>query len=255
MNKGIKMQDAQYFNHKALSKSFLSRMDCPAKSRIPFASTPAMFDGTLIHCATLEPEKFDKRYIVAPEINKRTNAGKAEWAEFQEANADKEVITSSQYDTSMNVQKAVYAHPVASELLCGGIAEQAYFWDDPRTGEKCKCKADYVSDVIVDLKSCQSSAPGAFSKSCADFKYHMQHAFYCRGIGLDDFFFIAVEKKAPYVVEVYHLDQEAVDLGNRLIDEAIDKYIFARDFDAWRGYNDPNAITTLSLPVWYVKNA
>jgi len=254
MNKGVSMPDSLYFNAKAISKSLLSRMDCPAKARMPFEATPAMVDGTIIHCAILEPDSFDKRFIVAPEINKRTNAGKAEWAEFCKDNESKTVITAAQYDMSMSAQKAAYGHPTASELLSGGKAEQAYFWQDERTGEKCKCKADYVSDVIVDLKTCSSAAPGAFSKACADFKYHWQQAWYSRGIGIDDFYFIALEKKT-YFVEVYQLDKEAVELGMRQIDAALDRYILCRDFDDWPTYNDPNSVTTLSLPAWYMKNA
>jgi len=141
---------------------------------------------------------------------------------------------------------------MASKLLSGGRAEQAYFWTDDRTGERCKCKADYVNDSIIDLKTCVSASPGAFAKACADYKYHWQHAWYSRGIGIDDFIFIALEKKSN-VVEVYQLDDVAVELGMRQIDAALDKYILCRDFDDWPGYNDPNAVTQLSLPAWAMR--
>jgi len=252
MNKGVTMPDDEYFANPAISKSLLSRMDCPAKSRMPFPSTPAMADGTMIHCSVLEPDAFDSRYIVAPGINKRTNAGKAEWAAFCEDNKYKVVITSVQYDAAMYAQKAVHAHPMASKLLSGGKSEQAYFWDDERTGEACKCKADYVNDSIIDLKTCVSASPGSFAKACADYKYHWQHAWYSRGIGIPDFIFIALEKKSN-VVEIYQLDGEAVEMGARQIDAALDKYILCRDFDDWPGYNDPNAITRLSLPAWAMR--
>jgi exodeoxyribonuclease VIII len=32
--------------------------------------------GTALHCLLLEPEEFDKRFIVAPQFNRRTNQGK-----------------------------------------------------------------------------------------------------------------------------------------------------------------------------------
>lgn len=32
--------------------------------------------GTALHCLLLEPEEFDKRFIVAPTFNRRTNQGK-----------------------------------------------------------------------------------------------------------------------------------------------------------------------------------
>ncbi|RNM50787.1 exodeoxyribonuclease VIII, partial [Salmonella enterica] len=38
--------------------------------------------GTALHCLLLEPKEFDKRFIVAPEFNRRTNQGKADEAAF-----------------------------------------------------------------------------------------------------------------------------------------------------------------------------
>jgi len=244
------MPDSLYFNAKAISKSLLSRMDCPAKARMPFEATPAMIDGTIIHCAILEPDSFDKRFIIAPEINKRTNAGKAEWAEFCKDNESKTVITAAQYDMSMIAQKSVYRHPTASELLSGGKAEQAIFWKHEKTGEELKAKADYVSDILVDLKTTKCAAPGAFSKSCADFSYHVQAAHYMEGFDADEFVFVVLEKKSN-VVECYRLSQDAIARGLRQRDEWLEKYILCRDFDDWSaGYTGQQAISTIELPGW-----
>ena len=253
MRNGISIPDEEYFKNPAISASLLKKMDCPAKAFVPFTST-AMVEGSMIHCAVLEPSEFDSRYIVAPVINKRTNAGKAEWAEFQEANADKTVITPDQHSMSMKVQKAVYGHPMASELLSGGKAEQSFFWKDKKTGEDMKCKADYVSDVVIDLKTCISASPGAFSKACADYKYGLQAVHYLRGTGAKEFIFIAVEKKFPFVVEVYKLDSDSMEYSERKLDEALQSYIFCRDFDIWPGYNDRQSVTSLSLPAWSMKD-
>lgn len=38
--------------------------------------------GTALHCLLLEPEEFDKRFIVAPQFNLRTNQGKADQEAF-----------------------------------------------------------------------------------------------------------------------------------------------------------------------------
>jgi hypothetical protein len=47
-------------------------------------STPAMQMGEAVHCLVLEPEKFDERYFVAPEVNGATKEGKATWAKIYE---------------------------------------------------------------------------------------------------------------------------------------------------------------------------
>lgn len=38
--------------------------------------------GTALHCKLLEPEEFSKRFILAPEFNRRTTAGKEAEAAF-----------------------------------------------------------------------------------------------------------------------------------------------------------------------------
>ncbi|MCQ8791345.1 exonuclease VIII, partial [Escherichia coli] len=51
--------------------------------------------GTAFHCRVLEPEEFSNRFIVAPEFNRRTNAGKEEEKAFlmECASTGKMVIT------------------------------------------------------------------------------------------------------------------------------------------------------------------
>jgi len=247
-----KMPEKEYFAADAISKSLLSRMDCPAKLNQPFKETPSMFTGSMAHKAILEPNDFDKCYIVAPAINKRTKAGKEEWAEFEAANASKLVITSEQYDMAMAMQKAIKSHPMASKLLKDGVAEQSHFWKDENTSELCKCRADYVRNdgVIVDLKTTVNASPSEFARTCAKFKYHWQDAWYSRGTKATDFYFIVVETSAPHVVECYKLSPEAKQKGLHEIDEALNKYISCKVFDEFCGYNPSNEVTTIDLPAW-----
>src|SRR5581483_10081660 len=54
--------------------------------------TAAMQLGTHVHCAVLEPERFEAEYVYAPKCDRRTTAGKAAYAEFCAATAGKTVI-------------------------------------------------------------------------------------------------------------------------------------------------------------------
>ena len=250
MIEATEMTDEQYFAADGLSKSLLAGMDCPDKIGM-FKSTPAMLMGTLAHCAILEPNEFDKRYIVDPKMPKRSNADKEAWQIWQDENAGKVIITDEQRDTSMMMQDAIFNHPKAASLLSGGKAEQAYFWTDEETGEPCKGKADYVQgDVIVDLKTAVSASPSEFSRAVANFKYHWQDAFYSEGTGAEAFYFVVIEKTEPFVIEVYELSQAAKDKGRKEIHEAKNKYLFHRDFEPYIGYTGSGAITTLDLPKW-----
>jgi len=252
MSKIIKITDEDYFANPAVNKSLLARINCPKKARIPRPDTKAFFEGRVIHCATLEPEVFDARYIVSPKIDKRTKAGKEEYAAFVAEAGDKEVLATELYDTAMNIQKAVYEHSGASELLHGGKAEMAAFWKD--AGLDMKAKADYLNADVIDLKTARDASPWAFSKACADFKYGWQAVHYMRGFERDDFVFIVVEKTQPYVVECYRLDEASLDVARWQLDDAIDKYKMCVDFDDWDdGYTGEEIVHIISLPNWAMK--
>ena len=246
------LEDHIYHMSSGISKSTLSMMSCPrkikAKSR---PQTPSMRDGSILHKCILEPNDFDRVYVVSPKFDKRTKAGKAEAEEFEANNVDREAITSDLYDKAMIMQKAVYDHPMASELLSNGKAEQSHYWADERTGELCKARTDWLrpDNVIVDLKRSASASPWMFSKYIWDYKYHWQDAWYSRGIGADDFYFLVVEEYSDVpIVEVYRLTDEAKDQGLMEVDEALDKYILCREFDNWGGYNDSDRVNLIDLP-------
>ncbi len=181
------------------------------------APTPAMVLGTAIHSAILEPDLFTSEYVADPGINRRTNAGKAEYEAFVAENAGKTVLDDDQMQACLAVRDAVHMHPVAGGLLTGGRAEQSFYAIDPETGELVKCRVDYLAgDLIVDVKSTEDASPTGFAKSCANFRYPHQVAWY-RDV-LDSAFgehpqhwvFLAVEKKPPYAVGIYFPHSEDV---------------------------------------------
>ena len=248
------LKDHIYHASPGISKSRLAMMSCPrkltAKSK---PQTPAMFEGSILHKAILEPNDFSRVYVVAPECDRRTKAGKEKFAEFEAANADKEVIKAETYEKAMIMQKAVHAHPLASEMLSKGKAEQSHYWTDTRTNELCKSRTDWLrpDNIIVDLKRSASASPWMFSKYICDYKYHWQDAWYTRGINAEDFYFLVVEEYSDKpMVEVYRLSNEAKAQGLREVDAALDKYILCRDFNDWPGYNDSENVNIIELPAY-----
>ncbi len=55
---------------------------CGVKCPVDTTKTKTLDLGTAFHCRVLEPEEFSNRFIVAPEFNRRTNAGKEEEKAF-----------------------------------------------------------------------------------------------------------------------------------------------------------------------------
>ena len=262
------MENADYHRHSAVSKSHLDQI---AKSplhywaryldpnRVTPEPTPAMAIGSAVHTHVLELDQWDARYVTAPEgINRRTNAGKAEWEAFEVASTGRTVLAKADAELVMRMSHAVFAHPAAAMLLAmPGKAETTHMWTDQATGLRCKCRPDWLTDdgsLIVDLKTTEDASPAGFRKSIANFRYFLQASWYLDGLEQatgkrpDQFIFICVEKKPPFACAVYAADAEMIQIGAEAAARDLDVLATCKAANAWPGYSDQ--IETISLPSW-----
>lgn len=252
------LPSSDYFALDAVGKSDL---DLIARSPLHWQravreETPAMRIGSAVHCAVLEPERFERDYVTAPECDRRTKAGKEAFAEFEAANAGKTVLNGDEGVLCHRIAASVLSHLRAAQLLAGARAEVSALWKDPELRVRCRARFDALTKDgwILDLKTTQDASPSAFAKSAANFRYHVQAAWYLDGYGSATgdipagFVFVAVEKSPPYAVALYELDAEAVEIGRALARRDLARYANAREFDLWSGY--PETIQPLSLPRW-----
>lgn len=252
------MTNAEYHAAEGVSKSDLDLIHISpmhyVTSKEERSQTPDMLLGSACHKLILEPEDFDNEFAVAPECDRRTKEGKAIYAEFTANSAGKSVITQEQMNTITAMRDAVMAHPIAAKLLTGGSAEQSVFWEED--GIICKCRPDYLKDrYCIDLKTTRSAKPDEFTKSAYNFRYHVQAAWYLRGLkaaGADvtEFMFIAVEKEPPFAVCVYLAGEDMLLLGGREAQSDLDTYIKCTKTGIWYGYDEKPAIHELMLPAW-----
>lgn len=258
------MTNQEYHAAVGVSKSDLDLISrSPAHyqfaKRNPSEPTPAMLLGTAVHKLVLEPEDFEKEFIIAPECDRRTKEGKALYAEFMEKSAGKSIITVQQYNDIFKIASAVKNHPLAGKLLTGGIAEQSYFWEED--GVKCKCRPDYLrTDIkaMIDLKTARNASPESFTKAAFDYRYHVQAAWYLRGMkalgyDIENFIFITVETEAPYAVCVYAADELMIKLGNITAEENFKTICNCIKTDHWYSYDEVPEIHSLSLPEWIIR--
>jgi len=262
------MDNTDYHAHPAISKSHLDQV---ARSplhywaryldpnRVPTEPTPAMAIGTAVHTHVLELDQWDARYAIAPEsIDRRTKMGKAEWEVFTTAATGRTVLSRADAELVMRMGHAVYSHPAAAMLLgLPGKAETTHMWTDVATGLQCKCRPDWLTDdgsLIIDLKTTEDASPAGFRKSIANWRYHVQAAWYLNGVEQatgtrpDQFIFICVEKKAPYACAVYAADAEMIQIGNEAAARDLDVLATCKAAGAWPGYSDQ--IETINLPSW-----
>lgn len=239
--------------------------ECPQKFIHTRCSEPESTDsmdlGTAVHCLVLTPENFDEEVRIAPHCDKRTKEGKETWAHFCESSA-KLVITEAQYAIAVAIAAAVYAHPEASRLInqTGLEFEHSGFWDDPGTGIQCKYRPDIrSSNWIADLKTTSDASTSGFSRSIAQYGYHVSAAHYLegdrvlRGTEHNKFIFIAVETKPPFAVAVYVLGDIALKEGQRIRSKALDGIYNSNVSGEWPSYNDGVA-TEIDLPKWAYYN-
>jgi hypothetical protein len=224
--------------------------------------TPAMFAGTLGHCAILEPGEFDARYAVGPDVHHATKA----WKDFMASlPPGRLAITPEQASTAMAQAASVRTHPVLREVLATGRAEVSAKWVDEETGAICKCRPDFLYPVgdeggviIVDVKTTVSAQAEAFARSVATFRYHVAAAFYSDGFEIASgcqvhgFLLAAVEAKYPFAAAAFMLDEQALDLGRTEYRRNLRTYAQCSRDNAWPGY--PESVQLLSLPRWATFN-
>jgi len=212
------------------------------------APTSAMNLGSLVHSVVFNQDN----YAVLPECDRRTKEGKLIYESFMADNEDKELFVSAKdYELALNIRNAVLAHPKAALLLEQGTAETS-FWgrisDMP-----AKCKVDFLNtkyNVCIDLKTTANSAPHEFAKSIYNYRYHVQAAFYMDLTKAERFIFIAVEKEAPFNVELYELDNDAIERGRQEYLADIETLKKCKETNNFHGYTTDNKIHILSLPNW-----
>jgi hypothetical protein len=248
-----------YHSMPGVSKSGLDRLAVSPAHYVaylnePREETPALRFGRVFHSFILEPDTC--RIAAWTGGNRSTRAGKAEWEEFQQANAGAEVVSADEFLVLHGMRDAVYAHPRAKQLLSiAGRAELSKWAYEPQSGELCRVRPDRLLDMglALDLKSAKDASPRGFAKACAERRYHVQAAFYPDMLGLDDkaFLFVAVEKEPPYAVAVYELEPEAVEFGRYLYQRDLMRLAECKISKAWPAYSDE--IKTLSLPAWATK--
>ena len=175
--------------------------------------TNALVFGRAFHQNILEPDKY-KEQVVSYDGTRR---GKV-WEEFKESNSNKTIITKGEEKSLINMREKLLSIPKATGLLMGGESEIVNCWEDSQTGVYCKGKVDYIKEengrkIIVDIKTTQDHTQRAFMGSSLKYGYDRQSAFYLDGFDADEFWFIVIEKTAPYDIGIYMCGDEFVSNG------------------------------------------
>lgn len=218
----VGMPNDVYHATSAISKSGLDKINrSPAHYRYaaPMQPTRAMAMGSAIHAAVLEPEIFSHQYLLLRDVTDRRSS---EYKQAIKSHDAEFVLTGSEAVKVKGMQDAIYSNTATAKLFEGaGWNELSVFAHDPETGALCKCRFDRLTAdmAAVDLKKTQDASERAFSRTMANYRYHVQAAFYtdvfkwATGIDLERFVFVATEEEFPHYTKPWRVADDSYLVG------------------------------------------
>lgn len=208
-------------------------------------TTPALDNGTLVHAAILEPEKFPSLYIILPDdaprkpSAKQRNAKKPSaetlaaiefWDDFNERAAGRIQVTAEEIDIIEQQREAVMKHHFARTLIEAPGHNEATIetWDDEMQIMR-KSRYDRLpgagASFLLDIKTTRHELhPWAILGEVRSRGYHLQARSYLDTLNLasndkrGQFYFIFVRNEAPYLCRVFELNEGLP--GNNLLTDA-----------------------------------
>ena len=221
--------------------------------------TPALVLGDAIHVAMLQPNLFEHRYAVKPDVDGRTRDGKSILAQFRRENSNKIEISQGEFDCCVGIRDSVYSHPVARGLFTGGVAEHSFFAIDPETGALIKCRPDYLADeYVIDIKSTLDAGPHAFGKDATNYRYDVAVPWYLDIIGhvtgrgrARKWLWVAVEKQPPYAIGIYMAQKHDITRARDTARRNLLTILKYRKLNSYPDYGE--TIQPLMLKSWAVR--
>ena len=205
------------------SHDLTSVIKCPYSWKYsgPMKESPALIEGRLQHTLFLELEKFDEEFVIEPNVDRRTKAGKAEYEDFKAGIGDRTPVKQDMFDVCM-ARREVIKDMVPRETANVELTLCFYWHNKP-----FKSRLDWHDgECVWDLKTARDASPRGFIRAINTFNSYMQAALYldaCRALGMPgrQFMFLAPEKMHPYPYGIYTLSGEAIEYGRAKNERAL----------------------------------
>lgn len=199
--------------------------------------------GNIAHLMILEPEEFEETVIVTPTFNLKSNLGRAQKKEFVDKLKPHQLLTDEKkLETLKKMRDSVLTHPIAGngekEILENIEPELSFYSDDPNFDIRKRCRFDGLKATeqegvfdAVDIKTTAIDTiyDDDIQRVILDHGYHISEAWYRdvfeeSGFGeIRNFYFIFVQKKAPFKVKVIQLDPELIQIGRSQIYDGLEE--------------------------------
>lgn len=219
--------------------------------------TRSMQIGTALHAKILEPEKFERQFMILDGIMDRRQP---EYKKAKQALGEEFVFVDSEAKDINGMHSAIMKNDKARELLSlDGWSEVSGFHVDADTKLGFRHRFDRLTKcgIGIDLKKTHSVDPYELSKTIQNFGYHWQDASYTNayeqitGKQLKEFYFIFVEDSAPYEVAVVYLDFISREIGMNKYKQTMSEFKLFQESKHLVSNNSDAQIMT--LPEWAMK--
>jgi exodeoxyribonuclease VIII len=219
----------------------------------PEPTEPMVF-GSAVHTAVLEPHQFHDQYYALDKIDRRTTAGKAQYAKAMAESAGKQLLSCEQYDAIKQINTTIHNNAEARQLIDYGKIERSIYWQDPDTGLLCKCRPDiWHDDMIIDLKTAKDATFRAFRNETFSRGYHIQAGMIQEALRhacnkeMYNFVYLTIEKTPPYAIAIFILDEEVIEHGVQEFKRLLQRLKHCKDANIWPSYET----RTLTLPGYF----
>lgn len=214
-------------------------------------TTDAMRFGSMVHCAILEPDRFDELYFVSPPCDRRTKEGKAIWEAAQIEAGEREIVKAEDYDSAMMIGESARRNAAASDLLAQIVRfEQAVEWE--YKGWKWRGKIDGDGEengFLLDLKVLADVSPRKVESYVKYEGAGRQAVHYLRAKNTDlNYYILAVDKVGN--ISVSKLGKGLLNQVSREIDwylQKLQQCIFLGEWDSSYDFYTPNGIHEINL--------
>lgn len=215
----------------------------------PIKPTKGMRFGSLLHKCLEDIDDWHNLVQVAPQVNRRTNAGKEtllNWMADLPPHAM--IATADEYEqiaaTMENLRKKDFYDYIAhAEREVSG----RFFSFD--AGVHCKFRIDAISErddewALIDFKT--SALPidrDSFYRTAKKYRYNMQAALYSDGFKEIEvsgkpaaFYIMAFETTRPYDCALFGVSAEFLEMGRRDYKRGLEIYRTCMETNVWPGH-------------------
>lgn len=256
--KKLNMTMKEYRNHSALGASDIKQASVLAKfkasvlDKIIAEKESTAFDfGTCVHDVILE--QTTERFLKGPEVSSKATK---EWKDFVQLNKEKIVLSPSEHARVLGAFESFCNHDFAHKMVSMSDCEVSLFAKDTETGLSLKARQDMLAQdlsFIADLKTTASANAKDIQNSIIRYGYDVSAAHYlavteiATGVRPASFFWVFIEKEAPYLINVVEASPELLARGERIRRELLNKIAVAIETKEFPGYS---GIAKVTVPAW-----